>query len=435
MTALTRESEEPRGHSAKVTSLVVILLILFSEGLVQRLVAPEIEAEGNVILRFMWLPVYGAVFALCLTRLSDIIGMALRVPFLMLVVMLAAVSFLWSIDPALSFRRGISVSMTTLFALYLAVRHDWRTLLLLLGGVWFFLALVSFAAGLVAPGFARMSEIHPGTWRGFWFEKNTLGGHMARASVLFALLAALDTARWRLWISGLGLSVALVLLTTSATSLLGLLLGVGVVVAGSLAMKNAAGAVVIVWLGVTAAAGFGAAIILSPETFFNLIGKDATLTGRTDIWAALGDAIAARPWFGYGYGAFWGLDSEPADWIRKAVDWDAPTAHNGWLDIALSLGLIGLALFVISFVVTTLRALSLMFRHHFGLYAMAMLATLTLFSLSESILLEPNSIVWITYVVVAAQLARGLAPDEAARRPAPQPSARSQRVPGSALEI
>ena len=44
---------------------------------------------------------------------------------------------------------------------------------------------------------------------------------------------------------------------------------------------------------------------------------------------------------GYGYLAFWGLDSEPRYWLQKAVDWNAPSGHNGWLDLAISLGLVG----------------------------------------------------------------------------------------------
>ena len=36
-----------------------------------------------------------------------------------------------------------------------------------------------------------------------------------------------------------------------------------------------------------------------------LLGKDATLTGRTKIWDAIWRQIQERPWTGYGYSAVW----------------------------------------------------------------------------------------------------------------------------------
>ena len=435
MTAVIQQSADRRQRSIAVMAALVMLLILFSEGFVQRLIAPEIETDGNIILRFMWLPVYGVVLALCLPRLKDIIGLALRTPALMGLVALASVSFLWSIDPSLSFRRGISIAVTTLFGLYLASRLDWRSLVMILSGVWVFLAVVSFLAGIIAPGFARMNEVHIGAWRGFWFEKNTLGGHMARAAAVLAVVAALDQPRRWLWLGGVGLAAALVLLSTSTTSLLGLLLGLAIVIVGLMTRHNPVASVTMIWLAVTMSGAVTAIFVLSPEVLLGLVGKDATLTGRTYIWVALGEAIAVRPWLGYGYGAFWAVDSEPASWVRKAVEWDAPTAHNGWLDIALSVGLVGLTLFTMSFAATLSRALWLFFHHRFGVFAVAMLATLTLFSLSESILMEPNSLVWATYVAVACKLARGCEPDSGAKRFAgpTRPSGPQTRAP--AFEI
>jgi O-antigen ligase len=71
-------------------------------------------------------------------------------------------------------------------------------------------------------------------------------------------------------------------------------------------------------------------------------GRDATLTGRTEIWEkVLSESGSAL--FGTGYGSFWlGArlqriwDSDP---ITKLVQ-----AHNGYLEIYLNLGLIGVAL-------------------------------------------------------------------------------------------
>lgn len=403
---------------------VIVCIVLFSEGLLQRLVAGEMETDGNVILRVMWLPVYGVVALLALSRWKDMVALALRVPFLVLLVALAGLSFLWSIDPGLSLRRGFAVTMTTVFGLYLAVRFSWLDLLRLMGAIWLGLALLSFCAGLLAPSFARDYEIHIGAWRGFWFEKNTLGGHMSRVGFLFAMLALVDVRRRLVWCFATLIATLLVLLSTSATALLGLMLGFGVVCAGAIAQAGRLRAILLIWLGVTVSVSFTAVLLLWPEQFFELIGKDPSLTGRTDIWIALVDSIAARPWLGYGYGAFWNPDSTPAYWVRVAVEWDAPTAHNGWLDVALSVGLIGMSLFALSYVFTLARAVAAGLDHRFALFSLGFLAQLALFSFSESVLLEQNSLVWINYVAVAALLAKGLGREGRVQRMASLHSAR-----------
>ncbi|MBD0388699.1 MAG: O-antigen ligase family protein, partial [Nostoc sp. C3-bin3] len=78
------------------------------------------------------------------------------------------------------------------------------------------------------------------------------------------------------------------------------------------------------------------------ETFAGFFGKDLTLTGRTDIWADVARKIQERPLQGYGFSAFW---SQPAEYIMRTFGWVPPNAHNGFLDLALDLGLVGLLLY------------------------------------------------------------------------------------------
>lgn len=392
--------------------LIVVFLILFSEGLVQRLVTGEEDVDGNIILRVMWLPVYAIVALIALMRFRSMLALALRMPVLIFLVGLAVVSVAWSIDPALSLRRGIAVAMTSVFGLYLAVRFSWRDLLILLGAVWIGLALLSFGAGLLTPGFARDYEIHMGAWRGFWFEKNTLGGHMAKVGFLFAFLFMIDKARRWIWAPAFALAVLLVLLSTSATALIALLAGLSVLAGGLLIQGGPVRAVALIYIGLCVGAVLVTSLILVPEFFLGLIGRDPTLTGRTDIWAALSDVIASRPWLGYGYGAFWAPDSDVANWIRLQLEWDAPTAHNGWLDAMLAVGLVGAAAFSISYFAAIWRTLGLFLDHRFGLYAAGWLLQFFIFSMSESNILGQNSLDWIGFVALTGLLARGLGSEE-----------------------
>ena len=389
-----------------------VTLFMLAEAFLPRLLAPPStgipgDVPESTLLRFLWLPFYALIGLGLILVARESWRAVMRSPWLVLLAVLAIVSATWSIDPELSFRRGIAVLATTLMGVYVAARFDWMTALRLLAVVWLALMLTSFIAGIVAPGFAVMSEIHPDAWMGGWGEKNALGGHAARASFLFAFLAWRDSNHRRAWMIGLIVALALVVLSRSATSLLGALLGLGVIGAAWWMLKGRRHALALVWAGV---AGLGLLVLIyatAPGILLGLIGKDETLTGRTDIWIELAAAIEQKPALGYGYLAFWGLDSEPRYWLEKAVAWNAPSGHNGWLDLAVSLGFIGVALFAIEVAATTWRAARLALRSPAGVFALGFLAQFMLFTMSESIILAQNSILWATFAFVSAKLALG----------------------------
>jgi exopolysaccharide production protein ExoQ len=88
--------------------------------------------------------------------------------------------------------------------------------------------------------------------------------------------------------------------------------------------------------------GFAA---LVPDFFLEMIGKDPTLTNRTEIWELVFPYIYQRPLLGWGFLAFWSLQNPAAVQIADEMRWISPEAHNGLLDILLSVGLIGLAFY------------------------------------------------------------------------------------------
>jgi len=398
----------------RVSRLELILagatLFMFAEAFLPRLLAPSaVDVTGEVpestLLRFLWLPFYALIGIGLIIAGRDVWRVMFRSPWLVLLALLAIASALWSIDPELSFRRGIAVLATTLMGVYLAARYDWISALRLLAIVWLGLMAASFIAGIIAPGFAVMHEVHPGAWSGGWSEKNALGGHAARASFLFAFLAWRDEPYRRWWAGGLVVSLLLVVLSKSATALLGASLGLGVLFAAWWMLKGRRWSLALVWGVVCIAVAAVMIYITAPGILLGIIGKDATLTGRTDIWIELAAAIEKKPALGYGYLAFWGLDSEPRYWLERAVDWNAPSGHNGWLDLAISLGLVGVVIFSIDVAASAWRAAKLSVTSPAGVFAIGFLAQFMLFAMSESIILAQNSILWATYAFVAAKLA------------------------------
>jgi O-antigen ligase len=78
------------------------------------------------------------------------------------------------------------------------------------------------------------------------------------------------------------------------------------------------------------------------------MGKDPTMTGRTQIYIEVFRSVLKHPMLGYGFGTFWG--SPESHRIGRAIGWpNIGYAENGILEIALQTGFIGVAL-VLAFV-------------------------------------------------------------------------------------
>jgi O-antigen ligase len=85
---------------------------------------------------------------------------------------------------------------------------------------------------------------------------------------------------------------------------------------------------------------------LLPELF----GKDASFSGRTDLWELLIDMGNERPFLGAGYGAFWIPESERISAVYDLFEWLPGQSHNGYLDIFLVLGYAGLGTLLLLFI-------------------------------------------------------------------------------------
>jgi O-antigen ligase len=121
------------------------------------------------------------------------------------------------------------------------------------------------------------------------------------------------------------------------------------------------------------------------------------------------EMIRQYPWLGYGYGAFWagGWSGESAHvslWVsRFANDPVVVHAHNGFLDLLLDLGLLGLATFALGFSLATLRAVYWVraTRTAAGLWPLVYLTFILLYNFTESSILQHNNVFWILYVTVS----------------------------------
>jgi O-antigen ligase len=153
--------------------------------------------------------------------------------------------------------------------------------------------------------------------------------------------------------------------------------------------------------------GILAVVMLNLERIPELFSKDSTLTGRTELWSLVLIAIRNHPWFGYGFDSFWrGLEGDSLAVIR-GVGWLVPTAHNGYLDILLGIGIAGAVLFALFLLQFFGRSLShaLTGEGSSRYFPLVFLTLLLVYNLNESALLTRSGLPFLLLVALTSAMA------------------------------
>jgi len=288
------------------------------------------------------------VSILCLTlvafRFAPVFSLAQRLKLVLAFPLLAIVSFAWSVEPQQSIVSGGILFIFTVFAIYLASRfqfHRQLDFIMLLGGV---CLTLSIALALLVPSVG----LTPLGWRGMFGHKQLC----AATSILF-LVTALHwkcLGAYQNMFRAAFILMSLLLIVTSRSRTGWALALVALFLSGALWLlqrvpQKQALLVILAALPIAAAALY-ALYLLSP-TLLTSVGKDSTLSQRTVIWAAAWQAALQRPILGFGFAAFWKGLYGPSQAIVLIAGWGLQQAQNGFLDIWLGIGLVGLALLLL----------------------------------------------------------------------------------------
>jgi exopolysaccharide production protein ExoQ len=132
---------------------------------------------------------------------------------------------------------------------------------------------------------------------------------------------------------------------------------------------------------------------------FESLGRTSDLTGRLPFWTVLfSDLVSShRLLFGYGIGGFWYKDSGPAYDLLYG-GWTPNQAHNGFLDIVIHTGIVGLLLFL-PYLVSSLKDARRYLRHGGmeGLTLFNIIMALTILNFTESHFVRMISYLWILF--------------------------------------
>jgi exopolysaccharide production protein ExoQ len=142
------------------------------------------------------------------------------------------------------------------------------------------------------------------------------------------------------------------------------------------------------------------AAILNPDVgVASAMGKDPTLTGRTDVWQTV-LAMAPNPLLGAGFESFWLGPRLKALW--DIYVWHPNEAHNGYIEVYLNLGWMGLSLLAFVLLTGYRRIVSrLRMYPETGNLALAYFVVAVVYSLTEAGF-RMFSLVWIALLLSIA---------------------------------
>jgi exopolysaccharide production protein ExoQ len=260
-------------------------------------------------------------------------------------------SVCWAVDPGIALRRVIFTTLLILMTSWISQLVAYRTIVRSMVAVFIVLIVADWAAVMIFP-----LSVHPpnsldpslvGDWRGLQSHKNEAGAMCAIALITFLF----ETVRLRSYVTGPLMTVvaaAFLYLTHSKTSGGMVILAIAVGWIAQIGYRRpvvrnlficGSATIVLVCFG------------LWSDTVFNALASvlddPGALTGRTQIWQVLSQYISDHPLLGAGYGSFFAIGSASpifqygSGWITT-VD----HAHNGYLNVLVEIGSIGLVLVV-----------------------------------------------------------------------------------------
>jgi O-antigen ligase len=247
-----------------------------------------------------------------------------------------------------------------------------------------------------------------GAWRGVYWHRNHLASITALLSAVYLVRALLvfQSRNSKGILDGFFYIVSLVVLyfAKSATGYIVFLLlnvlAVGVWLWLQSAHRLQRRHYIFILSGIAVAVVL---VLLNLNFVFGLLHRDTTLTGRLGLWRQLLEIASQRLWFGHGFGAVWTFDSF-REQVRQLAGWPSQplVGDNGFLDIFLHLGIVGLILFVGVLIIATVRS----FRYGFtqktltGFFPLMIMVYAFFANITFSLFAETEVFIWLLIAAI-----------------------------------
>lgn len=348
-------------HSTLTTKLVSGFLLLWWLALIAPMLAysqrdvtdAAATSSGGSLLNQALLASFGLVGALFLPAAVRRFDSAFRWVLTLWILNLCWIfaSLLWSVYPALTFRNAVAFALVSVGSFGLGAgfygnRPDGRSLLL----------RHVFVAGLLSALVILVPL--PFRWGAYDLldpsQRLEIGGGfpvfvvrpVLCALMVFLAATVLRLRTWRihdwLWLAVL-VAPLLVLKSRGPVLYAVLALTFFYLLYRSRVQDRVlqAGLFLVLGVGAYASYSLGTYAPLVPYLTRGSVETTATLTGRIPLWNLLIPQIAEQPWLGYGFAAYWNPQMLAS--MEQSAGFPVVSAHNGFLDVLLGAGAVGLA--------------------------------------------------------------------------------------------
>jgi O-antigen ligase len=307
----------------------------------------------------------------------------------------------------------LAASVTSLAVLLPLLPPTRRSFNLCLGGAALVLLMLCYLGVILAPQYAIHTALDvtepqlAGDWRGSFGHKNVASAVMTILVYVGLYLSAVGSFVMGPTIAALA-GIFLIFTGGKTSSVLCLaiyLIASLVYVTPSLWLKRIICFVPLIVMNLLTV---GSALSPTLGTLTRLLPLDPTFTGRSAIWEFALAAVAEKPIIGHGYAAFW--DDVSARQTAQGAEWatSAAHSHNSYLDLAVTIGLPGLLLVILIFVLAPLRNFHTAQAHNRSSALAKLFLTIWLFGLyygtTETFLLERQNPIWFLFALAVAGL-------------------------------
>jgi len=298
--------------------------------------------------------------------------------------------------------------MVQLVALYFAVRFTVREILHFASCALALAAIGSTIAAIYVPSFGVGRDEYQGLWLGAFGQKNELGEMMTVGFLVNMVLFWQERSHRLLRLSLAAISLFLMLKADSMTSFtICCILPYLFWASKKILTKKGDAIIRILQFGLPVLI-LAAGVTMQFGRILEVMGRSADLTGRTVLWAAVAPAILDKLYLGYGYEAFWRGYQGAAGEIWAQMGDLYSYSHNGFLEVLLGLGLVGLVSMLTALVFYSRSAFQALQRQGndaiAAFWPWAFLMYLLLSNLLAGNLMKSNNLPWLLYMITALSL-------------------------------
>ena len=364
--------------------------------------------EANTVVGVTFQAVFWLIALYTMSgRYKAILNTCKNMKIIVALAVIAPLSAIWSQNPSASFRRGVFLVFSTLFAFYLVnTLQPWNLAkTIVIAGA--FAGVLGILVSVLLPE-VGLDAGNGSAWQGIFHSKNGCAQIM-----LFFLSAAIPfpfrSHSMRLFrILLVTVSSVLIVMANAKTAWILTPVYLSLMVAASKLRRFdrkdatflAAGAFVAFLLIVTM-------LPMAVPFILPSLGKDSSLSGRVPLWGAAFVSILKHPLLGYGFAAFWtGLQGESLN-IFMSTHFEIYQAQNGLLELGLELGLLGIGL-LLAVVARALRDALVCFQYSNSNamnWYVSLLALTIAYNVDETFIEKENFLPWLLFLVACVGLA------------------------------